>query len=75
MKEKKHIGNNPLTYALVTLLITFFIYSFSLFRGWQLFDERLFYQETLFPIPQTFKEIFEIFKEFGLNAHIESSNT
>ena len=62
-------------YLLATILIVFFIYSFSLFRPWQPFDERLLYNETLFPIPQTISEIPEIIKAFVLNYHIESMNS
>lgn len=72
---KSSILNKPSLYILATVLITFIVYSFSLSRGWQLFDERLFYNETLLPIPQSFGEIFEIYKEFGQNAHIESANS
>ncbi|KAF0236465.1 MAG: hypothetical protein FD167_4528, partial [bacterium] len=61
-------------YLASTILIVFFIYSFSLFRGWQSFDERLFHQETLFPIPTSFSEIFEVINSFVLNYHNESMN-
>ena len=59
---------------LTTLSIVFFIYSLSLFRPWQPFDERLIYNETLFPIPTSFEETFEVIKTFVLNAHLESMN-
>ena len=71
LKQKsKHI-----LFVSLTLLIVFAIYSFSLLRPWLPFDERLFYNEILFPIPQTFSEIFEIISSFVVNSHIESSNT
>lgn len=61
-------------YLASTILVVFFIYSFSLTRGWQSFDERLFHQETLFPIPTSFSEIFEVIRSFVLNYHNESMN-
>lgn len=61
-------------YLASTILVVFFIYSFSLTRGWQSFDERLFHQETLFPIPTSFSEIFEVICSFVLNYHNESMN-
>ncbi|GEM_PF-689530 len=57
-----------------TLFVVFVVYSFSLGREWQSFDERLFHKETLFPIPYYFDEISEIIKSFVLNCHTESMN-
>lgn len=62
-------------YFLFSLLIVLIIYSFSLFRPWQPFDEKLIYAETLFPIPKSFEEVFEIIKTFVINSHIESMNS
>lgn len=75
-KDKGKKRNVELTYIypLITFLIVFVVYSFSLFRGWQSFDERLFHQETLFPIPTKFGEIFEVINAFVLNYHTESMN-
>lgn len=58
-----------------TIFIVFFVYSFSLFRPWLPFDERLIYNEELFPIPITFREIFEVINSFALNCHVLSMNT
>lgn len=58
----------------ITLFIVAGIYSISINREWLPFDERLFYQETLFPIPKTFDEIFEIIPAFISNSNIESAN-
>lgn len=62
-------------YPLGCLLIVFLIYSFSLFRQWLPFDERLIYKETFFPIPTKFNEISEIINSFVLKSHILSINT
>ena len=61
-------------YCALTLLVVFFVYSFSLFRPWQPFDERAFYDNVLFPIPNRFNEIFEVIKVFVLHSHIVSMN-
>ena len=71
---KKNNLSFPYKFLAVTLLIVAGIYSISINRGWLPFDERLFYQETLFPIPKTFDEIFEIIPAFVLNSNIESAN-
>jgi hypothetical protein len=63
-----------LSYLLGTISIVFFIYSFSLFRPWQPFDERLFYNEEFLPIPQSFDEVFKVINLFVLNSHIVSTN-
>ena len=63
------------SFFLSTLGIVFFIYFFSLFRPWHPFDEKLIYDESLFPIPQRFSEIFEIIQNFVINSHIESLNS
>ncbi|MBI1858567.1 MAG: hypothetical protein HYR97_05585, partial [Candidatus Melainabacteria bacterium] len=70
-----HEQKNLLLHILTTLAAVFLIYAFSLNRPWQPFDERLLFDETLFPIPRTLGEILEIIKTFGLNYHLESMNT
>lgn len=67
--------DKPLIYLLVTLVVIFVIYAFSLNRPWQPFDERILFDETFLPIPRTFGEILEIVNAFGLNYHLESMNT
>lgn len=59
---------------LVVVFVTLLVYSFSLFRPWIPFDERLFFQETLFPIASSFGELNEIIQNFAKNCHIESMN-
>src|SRR3989338_2901783 len=76
-KTKKKLSENkfPWLYVFSSIGFVFFIYFFSLFREWQTFDERVFYNETLFPIPTNFSEVFEVIKTFVYNYHIESMNT
>lgn len=75
----KHINKNNKKhyrkYLLSSVFLVFIVYLFSLFRPWQPFDERLFYNETLFPIPQKYDEILEIIRNFVINSHLESMNT
>ena len=74
-KNKERNIETILSYLFGTVFLVFFIYSFSLFRTWQPFDERLFYNEEFLPIPQALSEIFEIINSFVLNSHIVSMNT
>ena len=69
------INTPQVLYFTGTIFIVFLIYSFSLFRPWLPFDERLMYKEDFFPIPQRFNEISEIIKTFMLKAHIISGNS
>lgn len=62
-------------YLLGTLVLTFLVYFFSLFREWQAFDERVIYKETIFPIPISFSEISDIIQNFVFGYHVESTNT
>lgn len=76
----KKVGNkkenlNKDLYLFATISIVFFVYFFSLFRPWQPFDERLLYNETLFPIPVTISEMPEVIKAFVVNYHMESMNS
>lgn len=70
----ERISTSGFRYSMGTLFIVFFVYSFSLFRPWQPFDERALYNEIIFPYPTRFEEIFEIIKSFAHNAHIVSMN-
>lgn len=72
--ELEKIYTPSFKYCAFTLFIVFFVYSFSLFRPWQPFDERAIYNEGIFPFPSRFQEIFEIIKSFAHNAHIVSMN-
>ncbi|MBI1858568.1 MAG: hypothetical protein HYR97_05590 [Candidatus Melainabacteria bacterium] len=62
-------------FAASSIFFVLLIYLFSLVRPWQPFDERVLFNESLFPIPLNFNELIEIIKTFGLNYHIESMNT
>ena len=63
-----------LFFLVITLGIVFGIYSFSLNREWQFFDERGIYNEAIFPRPQTFSELIEIIKTYAFNYHLDSQN-
>ena len=70
----KKINATDFLYFAGTIFIVFLIYSFSLFRPWLPFDERLIYEEAFFPIPTRFEEIFEIINSLILKSHIISTN-
>lgn len=62
-------------FLIITLIIIFLIYSPSIIREWQYFDERgMFLEENLFPVSKTLSECFEIISKFSFNYHIESQN-
>ena len=73
--NKEKTDPKKFLYLLSTLLVVFIVYSFSLFRPWQPFDERLIYNEELFPIPNRISEIPEIIKHFVCGTHVISMNT
>ena len=63
------------TYILLLVLsIVLIIYSFSLNREWQYFDERLIFKEELFPIPGNLSELIEVIKTFAFSYHVDSQN-
>ena len=72
IKEK---SSGKILFFLSSLLIVFLLYSISIFRGWQAFDERLFFNEEIFPVPANFHEINEVIKNFITNYHTESTNS
>lgn len=74
-KIVNHLYKEEFFYLSGTLAITFLVYFFSLFRQWQAFDERVIYNETIFPIPTKFNEIYEIIKTFVFGYHVESTNS
>ena len=61
-------------YLFTTMLIVFIVYSFSLNRQWQFFDERVFYNEGLFPISSSINELFEVIKTYAFTYHMDSQN-
>ena len=65
---------SKILFLLLTLITIFSLYSFSLNREWQFFDERLIYGEGLFPIPSSISEVFEVIKTYGFNYHFDSQN-
>lgn len=54
--------------------ITLLIFIPTLNRSWVFYDENIIYNETLFPIPASFSEIFEIIGLFGTSNNLSSSN-
>lgn len=64
----------PTIFLLSALYIIFLIYFPSLNREWQFFDERLLYNEGLFPIPNSFTELLEVIRTYAFNYHIDSQN-
>ena len=74
-KLQKEFSSPAILYFLGSIFTVFLVYFFSLFREWQAFDERDFYNETIFPIPTKFDEIIEVIRSFVLGYHIESMNT
>ncbi len=75
VQRTKVVDRKDFLYLAGTVFVVLFIYSFSLFRPWLPFDERLIYKEDFFPIPQRFDEISEIINTFILKAHIISGNS
>lgn len=71
----ERISSEETKYFFGTILFVLLLYSFSIFRPWLPFDERLYFTESLFPIPLTFNEISEIIDNFVKNYHVESTNT
>ena len=71
---KNHQGYRLIS-AVIVLLIIFTIYSFSLNRDWQYFDEKIIQDEGIFPITNTISEAIESISLFAFNYHTESNNT
>ena len=62
-------------YLFGIVFIVTFIYSFSFGREWQIFDEKMIFEdEGFFPIAANIKELFELISTFAFNYHIESQN-
>ena len=61
-------------FYLLTIFIVFVFYMHTLNYPWRQFDENIFFDETLLPIPQSFTGIFEYIGLFGLNQHFEAAS-
>ena len=58
-----------------TLLIVSCILLSTVNRDWQMFDEKdIYYNESLYPIPANFPELFEIISTYAPNFNFESQN-
>ena len=72
---KTDIFKPPYIFLITTLLIVSFIFLPTVNRGWQIFDEKdIFYNESLYPAPVNFKEIFEVISVYAFNSNVESQN-
>ena len=60
--------------ALINCIIVFIFYAHTINYSWRFYDEDIIYNESLFPIPQSFSEIFEIIGSFGISQHFIASN-
>jgi len=68
-KDKFNIVN-----LLICLTVILLLFIPTLSRPWLIYDERVIFDNSFFPSPVSFSEIFETFKEFGLNFNFLSSN-
>ena len=59
---------------LICLSAVCLLFVSTLDRPWLLYDEKAIIDNSFFPSPVSFSEIFETFKEFGLNSNFLSSN-
>ncbi len=72
---KPDIFKRPYIFLITTLLIVSFIFSSTVNRDWQMFDEKdIYYNEALYPIPLNFHELFEVISTYAFNFNLESSN-
>lgn len=74
MKLKFNCNTKTIIDLSICFGITFLIFFHTLHRPWIFYDENIIYDETLFPIPASFSEIFEIIGSFGLSTNLNSSN-
>ncbi|MBI3309158.1 MAG: hypothetical protein HYZ79_07280, partial [Candidatus Melainabacteria bacterium] len=75
MNTQNNNIKKPAIFLAITLLIVFIVYFPSLNREWQFFDERSFYEESLFPIATSIAELIELIKTYAFSYHIGSQNT
>lgn len=59
---------------LACLVIILMLFIPTLHRPWLIYDEKIIFDNSFFPSPGSFSEIFEIFKQFGLIFNFNSSN-
>ena len=67
-------ANLKFLFCFSVLLIVFIFYAHTINYQWKHFDEQIIYKETVVPIANSFSEILEYIKYFGLNNHFEASN-
>ncbi len=62
-------------FLIVTLLIVSFIFLPTVNRPWQMFDEKdIYYNESLYPMPASSSEVFEVISTYAFNFNLESHN-
>lgn len=72
---KENVITKKLWLILLTILPILVIYSFSLNREWQLFDEKgMYVDEKLFPTSNSISELFEVISTYALSYNIDSQN-
>lgn len=59
-------------FFIFTIVMIFFAHTLN--YEWKHFDEQIIYNETYLPIPESFLQIIEYIKSFGLNYYFEASN-
>lgn len=77
MSSKLNLESNKpklIWFCTLTLVIVFLIYSLSLKRDWQYFDERIVYNEGLFPVPHNLHDLFETIKTYAFTYNLDSQN-
>src|SRR3989338_10175699 len=59
---------------IIPVVIICILFTHTLNRPWLSYDERLIFDSVYFITPRTFKEIFEIIQNLGLDFNVLSSN-
>ncbi len=70
----KRYFNLKIIVCFLTCFIVFLFYLHTLNYEWKGYDENIIPQELLFPIPESFSEIFEYLTSFGLKHYFEAGN-
>ena len=74
MSKNRKDNLKKLIYIFFTLALVFLVFSFSLNRDWQYFDEKIIFDEGIFPIPTSFTEALEVILLYAFNYHTDSHN-
>src|SRR3989338_6451778 len=71
---KKLILDKTNYLVIIPIAIICILFTHTLNRPWLSYDERLIFDSVYFITPRTFKEIFEIIQNLGLDFNVLSSN-